>query len=256
MDCSTAGILVHHQLPEFAQTYVHRVDDAIQLSQSSVFPFSSCLQSFPGLGYFLMSHFFASGGQSIGVSASASVVPMNIQDWFPLGWTGLFSLQSKGLSRVFSSTTVWKRQFFSTQPSLWSNSHIHTWLLKKTIALTIRVFVGKVMSLIFNTLSKFVIGFLPRSKCLLIWLQSPSAVILRPKKSKCHCFQFFPFYLPKFQSIFLSHSIGQPVTKSSQDSRRNNWAPPLAGARQRHTRDPVEWVESILEIQTPTGSHN
>ena len=74
---------------------------------------------------------FASGGQTIGVSASASVLPMNIQDWFPLGWTGWISLQSKGLSRVFSSTTVQKHQIFHTQPSLWSNSHIHTWLLEK-----------------------------------------------------------------------------------------------------------------------------
>ena len=95
---------------------------------SSVIPFSSRLQSFPVSGSFLMSQFFASGGQSIGVSASASVIPMNIQDWFPLGLTGLI-LQSKGLSRVFSNTTVQKHQFFSTDLSLWSNSHIHTWLL-------------------------------------------------------------------------------------------------------------------------------
>ena len=98
---------------------------------STVIPFSSCLQSFPAAGSFAMSQFFATGGQSIGVSASASVLPMNIQDWFPLGFTGLISLQSKGLSRVFSSTTVWKHQFFGTQPSLCSNSHIHTWLLEK-----------------------------------------------------------------------------------------------------------------------------
>ena len=127
--------------------------------------------------------FFISGGQSIGVSASALILPVNIQDWFPLGWTGWISLQSKGLSRVFSNTTVQKHQFFSAQLSLWSKSHIHIWLLKKTIALTGWTFVGKVMSLLFNMLSKFVIAFLPRSKCLLIsWLQSPSAVILEPKK--------------------------------------------------------------------------
>ena len=82
---------------------------------SSVSPFSSCLQSFPASGSFQLSQFFASGGQSIGVSASASVLPMNIQDWFPLGWTGWISLQSKGLSRVFSNTTVQKHQFFSAQ---------------------------------------------------------------------------------------------------------------------------------------------
>ena len=98
---------------------------------SSVVSFSSCLQSFPASGSFQMNQFFASGSQSIGVSASASVLPMNIQDWFSLGWTGWISLQSKGLSRVFSNTTVQKHQFFSTQLSLRSNSHIHTCLLEK-----------------------------------------------------------------------------------------------------------------------------
>ena len=98
---------------------------------SSVVPFSSCLQSFSASGSFQMSQFFASGGQSIRVSASASVLPMNTQDWFPLGWTGWISLQSKGLSRVFSNTTVQKHRFFSAQLSLWFNSHIHTWLLEK-----------------------------------------------------------------------------------------------------------------------------
>ena len=92
---------------------------------SSVVPFSSLLQSFSASGAFPMSQFFA-GGQSIGVSASASVLPVNIQDWFPLGWTGWISLKSKGLSRVFSNTTVQKHQFFGTQLSLWFNSHIHT----------------------------------------------------------------------------------------------------------------------------------
>ena len=98
---------------------------------SSVVPFSSCLQSFPASGSFLMSQLFESGGQSIGASTSASVLPMSIQDWFPLGVTGLISLQSKGVSRVFSKTTVQKHQFFSAQPPLWSTSHIHTWLLEK-----------------------------------------------------------------------------------------------------------------------------
>ena len=96
---------------------------------SSVVPFSSPLQYFPASGSFQMSQFFASGGQSIGVSASTSVLPMNIQDWSTLGWTGWMSLQSKGLLRVFSNTTVHKHQFFGTQLSLWSNSHIHTCLL-------------------------------------------------------------------------------------------------------------------------------
>ena len=98
---------------------------------SSVVPFSSCLQSLPASGFFQMSQFFESGGQSIRASASASVLPMNIQDWFPLGLTGWISLLSKGLSRVFSNTTVQKHQFFGTQLSLQSNSHIHTWLLEK-----------------------------------------------------------------------------------------------------------------------------
>ena len=98
---------------------------------SSVIPFSSHLQFFPASGSFPMSRFFPSGGQSIGVSASTSVLPMNIQDWSPLGWPGWISLQSKGVSRVFSNTTVQKHQFCSAQPSLWSNSHIHMWLLKK-----------------------------------------------------------------------------------------------------------------------------
>ena len=100
-------------------------------NSSSVIPFSSCLQPFPASGSFPMSQFFASGGESIGTSASASVLPIDIQDWFPLGLTGLISLQSKGLSRVFSNTTVQKHQFFSTQLSLWSNSHIHTCLMEK-----------------------------------------------------------------------------------------------------------------------------
>ena len=97
----------------------------------SVVPFSSCPQSSPASGSFQMSQLFTSGGQSIRVSASTSVLPMNTQDWSPSGWTGCISLQTKGLSRVFSNTTVQKHQFFSTQLSLWSNSHIHTWLLEK-----------------------------------------------------------------------------------------------------------------------------
>ena len=170
---------------------------------SSVVPFSSCLQSFPASGSFPMSQFFASGDQSIGASASASVLPINIQDWFPLGWSDWISLQSKGLSRFFSNTTVqkhlwplkvkilWRLAFFMVQLS-------HPYMTTgKTIALTRWTSVGKVMSLFLNMLSRFVIAFLPRSKCLLIsWLQSPSAVILEPKKIKCHCFHCFPIYLP------------------------------------------------------------
>ena len=98
---------------------------------ASVFPFSSCPQSLPVSGPFPMSQLFASGGQSIGVSASASVLPMNTQNWSPLGWTGWISLQSKGLSRVFSNTTVQKHQFFGAQLSSQFNCHIHTWPLEK-----------------------------------------------------------------------------------------------------------------------------
>ena len=154
------------------------------MSVESVMPFSSCPQSFPAAGSFPMSQIFASGGQSIGASALASVLSMNIQGWFPLGLTSLISLQSRGLSRVFSSTTVQKHQFLGSQPSLWSNSHICTWLLEK-LYLWLDRLVGKVMPLLFNMLSRFVIAFLPRGKCLLIsWLQSPSTVILEPKKRK------------------------------------------------------------------------
>ena len=96
---------------------------------SSILPFSSCLQFFPASGSLPMSWFFASGGQTIGASASASVLPMNIQNWFPLGWTGWISLKSKGLSRVFFNTTCQKHQFFGAQLSLWLNSLIYTWLL-------------------------------------------------------------------------------------------------------------------------------
>ena len=122
MDCSMPGLPVHHQLPEFTQTYFHWVGDAIQPSHplsSPVIPFSSCPQSFPASGSFPMSQLFASGGQSIGVSASTSVLPMNTQDWSLLGWTGWISLQSKGLSRVFSNTTVQKHQFF------WHRSYLY-----------------------------------------------------------------------------------------------------------------------------------
>ena len=98
---------------------------------SPVIPFFSCLQSFPASEFFPVSQFFTSGCQRIGVSVSTSVLPMNTQDWFPLGWTGLISLQSKGLSRVLSNTAVQKHQFFSAQPSSQSNSHIHTWPQEK-----------------------------------------------------------------------------------------------------------------------------
>ena len=140
-----------------------------QTISSSVVLFSSCLQSFPASGSFLMSWLFASGGQSIRALASVSVLPVNIQGWFPLGLTGLIPLLSKGLSRVFSSTTAQKHQFFNTQFFMVQLSHSSI-PAGKTIV--IRTFVSKVMSLPFNTLSRLVKAFLPRSKHLLIpWLQ-------------------------------------------------------------------------------------
>ena len=130
--CIMPGFLVLHYLPEFAQTHAHWISDAIS---SFVIPFSSCSQSSPESGSFPLKRFlhqlFVSGDQSIGASASASFLTMNIQSWIPLGLTGLIFLVSKGLSRVFTNTTVWKHQFFGDKPSLWPSSHIHTWLLEK-----------------------------------------------------------------------------------------------------------------------------
>ena len=141
-------------------------------------------QSFLTSGSFHKSQLFASGGQCIGVSASTSVPPMNTQDCSPLGWTGWISWQSKGLSRVFSNTTVQNHQFFSAQLSSQSNSHIHTWPLVKPYPwLDGNCWQSNVSA--FYMLSRVVITFLPRSKCLLIsWLQSPSAVIWEPPKMK------------------------------------------------------------------------
>ena len=130
-DCSTPGFPVQHQHPGLAHTQVHRVSDAIQPSHPLSFPPPPALNLSQHQGLFQWRQFFASGGQSIGVSASAAVLPMNIQGWFPLGLTGWMSLQSKGLSRVFSNTTVQKHQFFDYQFSLGSNSHNHTWLMEK-----------------------------------------------------------------------------------------------------------------------------
>ena len=129
MNHSTPGLPVHHKLPEFTQTHAHQVSDAIQPSHPAI-PFSSCPQSLPASGSLPMSQLFEWGGQSTGVSASTSVLPMNTQGWSLLGWTGWIYLQSKGLSRIFSNTTVQKHQFFSAQLSSQSNSHIHTWPLE------------------------------------------------------------------------------------------------------------------------------
>ena len=166
---------------------------------SSVVPFSSLLQSFPASRSFQISQFFASGSQSIGISASASVHPKIIQDWFPLGVTDWISLQSKGLSRVFSNQHHSSKASFLRCSAFFIVQLSYPYMtIGKTIALTRQTFVGKVMTLLFNMLSRSVTAFFPRSKRLLIsWLQSPFAVILEPPKLKSvHCFHFLPIYSP------------------------------------------------------------
>ena len=197
MGCIMPGFPVHHQFPELTQTQVHWVSGCHATISSSIDPFSSHLQSFPASGSFPMSQFFSSGGQSIGVSASGSVFPMNIWEWFPLWLTGWSSLKSKGLSSLLQhhsskASVLWCTAFFIVQLS-------HPYMTTgKTIALTRWNFVCKVMSLLLNILSRLVIAFLPRNKHLLIsWLQSPSTVIGEPLKNKVsHCFHCFPIYLP------------------------------------------------------------
>ena len=168
---------------------------------SSTVPFSSRLQSFPASGSFQMSQFFKSGGQSTGVSASASVLPMNIQDWFlfRIDWLDLLAVQGtlKSLLQHYSSkaSILQRSAFFIVQPSHPYITTIHNYI--KTIALTRWTFVGKVISLLLNMLSRLVITFLPRSKRLLIsWLQSPSAVFGAPKNKVWRCLHCFPIYFP------------------------------------------------------------
>ena len=188
MDCSKPGFPVHHQLPGAYSNSRPLSWWSHPTTLSSVIPFSSCPQSFPASGIFQMSQFFASGGQSIEVSFSALVLPMNIQDWFPLGWTGWISLLSKeilgecclkSLLQHYSSKASILRcsAFFIVQLS-------HPYMTTgKTIALTRWTFVDKVMALLYNMLSMLVITFLPRSKRLLTsWLQSTSAVTLELPK--------------------------------------------------------------------------
>ena len=168
MGCSIPGSSVLCFLPQFAISFCTT-------------PFSFCLQFFYLSEYFPLSWLLASGGQSIGASASASVLPMSIQGWFPLDGLVLSPCSSKD-SQVSSPGSQFESK---SQPSLWSNFHISAWILEKIIALTIQSHVNKVMTLLFNMLCRFVIGFIPRSKCLLIsWLQSLSTVILEPKKIK------------------------------------------------------------------------
>ena len=196
MNCSIPGLPCPSPTPRVYSNSCALSQWCHPTISSSVVPFFSRLQSFPASVSFPMSQFFASGGQIIGVSASASVLPMNIQDWFPLGSSGWISLKSKGLSRVqhdsSKASILWCSAFFIVQLS-------HPYMTTgKTIALTKWTFVGKVMCLLFNMLSRLFIAFLPRNKHLLIsWLQSPSAVILEPPKNKVsHCFHCFPICLP------------------------------------------------------------
>ena len=181
-----------------SKTHVHWVSDAIQPSHPllSPSPPAFSLSQHQGLFQWVNSSHLVAKILELH-SASASVLLMNIQDWFPLGLTDLISWQSKGLSRVFSApqnkaSVLWCSGLFMVQLS---QPYMTT---RKTKALIIQTFIGKVMSLLYNMLSRFVIAFLPRSKPLLIsWMQSPSAVILEPKKIKvCHFFHCFPIYLP------------------------------------------------------------
>ena len=182
VDCSMPGLPIH-QLPEFTQTHVHWVSDAIQPSHS-IIPFSSCLQFFPGSGSFPMSQFFTIDGRSIG-SFSFTISPSNEYSGlisFRMDWLDLLAIQGtlKSLQHHSSKASILRSStFFIVQLS-------HPYMTTgKTIALTRWTFVGKVISLLFNMLSRLVITFLPRSKCLLIsWLQSPSAVSLEPRKIK------------------------------------------------------------------------
>ena len=148
MDCSTPGFLALHYLSVFAQTRPLSQWCHPTISSSAVF--SSCPQAFPASRSFPMSRLFVSGGQSTGVSVLASVLPVNIKGWFPLGLTGLISLLFKELWRVFSSIAIQKHQFSGAQLSFWPNSSDLYMTTGKTIALTIWTFVGKVMSLLFN----------------------------------------------------------------------------------------------------------
>ena len=184
-NCSTPGLPVHHQLPEFTQTHVHRVSDAIQPSHPLSSPSPPAPQSLPASGSFTMSQLFAWDGQSTGVSALASFLPKKSQGWALSQWTGWTSLQSKGLSSLLQhhsskASILWHSAFFTVQLS-----HPYT-TTGKTIALSRRTFVGKVMSLLSNMLSRLVITFLPRSKSLNSlshYLSSPLHLV---ENGKCH----------------------------------------------------------------------
>ena len=183
MDWSTSGFPVHHQLRELTQTHFHRVGDAIQPSHPLLSPSPPGFNLSQHQGLF---KWVSSSHQcpKYGSFSFSIILPVNIQDWLPLGWTGWISLQSKGLSRVLSNHSS-KASVLRYLP-LFTVQLSHPYMTTgKTIALTWWTFVSKGMSLLFNMLSKSVIAFLPRNKCIFIsWLQSPSAVILEPQKIK------------------------------------------------------------------------
>ena len=191
MDCSMPGLPSLTISPSFPQIHVSNANmPSVMPSRYLTLwcPLFLLASIFPSIkdfsNDFHLIQLFASGDQNTGASDSASVLPMKIQGWFSFRLTDFISLLSKGLSGVFSSTTVQRHRFFGALPSLRPNSQLYVTTGKPT-ALTIWTFVGREMSLLFKTLSGFVIDFLPRSNCLLIsWLQSPSAVILEPKKRK------------------------------------------------------------------------
>ena len=196
MDCSTPGLPVHHQLPEFTQTDAHWVGDAIQPTHSLSAPSPPTFNLSKHQCLFKWVSFSHQVARVLEFQPSASVLPMNTQDWSPLGWTGWISLQSKGLKSLLhhhssKASILQCSAFFIVQIS-------HPYMTTgKPTALTRWTFVGKVMSLLFNMLSRLVIAFLPRSKCLLIsWLQPPFAVILEPQKIKSVTVCSFPIYLP------------------------------------------------------------
>ena len=196
MDCSMPGLPIHHRIPEFMQTHVHSVDDAIQPSHplSSPSPPTFNLSQHQGLLKWV------SSSHEVAKILEFQIQHQSFYEYsglisFRMNWLDLLAVQGtlKSLLQHHSSkaSIFWRSAFFRVQLS-------HPYMTTgKTIALTRWTFVGKVMSLLFNMLSRLVMAFLPRSKCLLIsWLKSPSAVILEPKKIVCHCFHCFPIYLP------------------------------------------------------------
>ena len=199
MHWSTPGFPVLHYLPEFAQTRIHWFGDAIQPSHPLSSPSPPALNLSQHRGLFQWPWIFSSGGQSIG--ASTSVLPMNIQGWFPSGLTSLISLLSKGLLRVFSRTTVQKHQFFVSQPSLWSNSYIPIWLLEKPQIWPYGPLSANWCLCFLICCLGFVTVFLPRRSLSKEIFNFMAAVTIcsdfgAQENKVCHCFQFFPIYLP------------------------------------------------------------